>query len=140
MADIGKVPLSSVLLCACILLFGSPHIRAATEPPVRYRAKLPIIRADQFSGTQEVHLYVETNAYGYVTCAEVVSSTDSALGEICAEAVRAWRYAPAREYGQPVPARFIQPIQFSGGGRPATPGKPIPAPQISGTGKLPPGT
>lgn len=110
-----KAPLSAILLGVGALLLAAPETRAATEPPARYRAKLPVVSADQFAGTAEVDLYVETNAYGYVTRAEIHKATDAALGEFCATAVRQWRYAPAREYGQPVAARFIQPFRFTGG-------------------------
>jgi hypothetical protein len=128
MAAVYKAP--AVLLGACILLLAAAPALAATEPPVRYRAKLPALSAGQFTGPQEVNLYVETNAYGFVTRSEVLSTTDSALGEICAEAVRNWRYAPAREYGQPVPARFVQPICFCGKRLRASAAQPLPSPQI----------
>jgi outer membrane biosynthesis protein TonB len=110
-----KAPLSTVSFGFCLLLLAAPNTRAATEPPSRYQAKLPAIRADQFPSTAEVELAVETNAYGFVTRVEVRRTTNAALGEFCAAAVRRWRYAPAREYGQPVAARFIQPFRFTGG-------------------------
>jgi outer membrane biosynthesis protein TonB len=114
MAVSRKAPISTFSLGICLLL-AAPDTRAATEPPSRYQAKLPAIRTDQFPSTVEVELAVETNAYGFVTRVEVRRTTDAALGEFCAAAVRRWRYAPAREYGQPVAARFIQPFRFTGG-------------------------
>jgi outer membrane biosynthesis protein TonB len=128
MAVALKALLSTIPFGVCLLLAAAPDTRAASEPPSRYRAKLPAIRADQFPSTAEVELAVETNAYGYVTRAEVRRTTDAALGEFCAAAVRRWRYAPAREYGQPVAARFIQPFRFTGGTLQAAAAQPMPAP------------
>ena len=122
-------PLSAILLGAGILLLAAPDTRAATEPPARYRAKLPAIDPTSFSGSAEVALYVETNAYGYVTRVEVRDSTDAALAEFCATAVRKWRYAPAREYGQPVAARFIQPFRFTGGRLQVSAAQSVPSPK-----------
>ena len=124
-----KAPLSTVPFGVCLLLLAAPDTRAATTPPSRYQAKLPAIRADQFPSTAEVELDIETNAYGYVTRAEVRRTTDAALGEFCAAAVRRWRYAPAREYGQPVAARFIQPFRFTGGTLQAAAARSVPSSQ-----------
>lgn len=128
MAAAHKAPFSAVLLGTSILLLTAADTRAATEPPARYRAKLPPISADQFAGTAEVQLYVETDAYGYVTRAEIRTATDAALGALCATAVRKWRYAPAREYGQPVASRFIQPFRFTGGRLQASAAQPVASP------------
>ncbi len=115
MAASLKALLSVVPFGIGLLLLAAPNTRAATEPPSRYQAKLPALRVDQYPSTAEVELVVETNAYGFVTRAEVRRTTDAGLGEFCAAAVRRWRYAPAREYGQPVAARFIRPFRFTGG-------------------------
>jgi TonB family protein len=88
---------------------------SAVEPPAPYRTKLPAVNAADYGNTAFADLYVETNAYGYVTHAEVKATSHPELGEACVEAIRQWRYSPARENGQPVAAKFIQPIHFNDG-------------------------
>lgn len=81
--------------------------------PAPWRTKLPSVPAD--ASTAYAEIYVETNAYGFVTRAEIKTATSPAFGQACLEAIRHWRYYPARENGFPVPAKFIQPIQIKDG-------------------------
>lgn len=76
---------------------------------------MPVIDAEQSGTAASAEIYVETNAYGFVTRAELRTSTTPAFGQACVEAIRQWRYSPARENGFPVPAKFIQPIRYADG-------------------------
>ncbi len=88
---------------------------AATDAPAPYRTKLPAVPHAGFGAGAYADLYVETNAYGYVTQAAVKATSHPALGEACVAAILQWRYSPSRENGQPVPAQFIQPFHFDNG-------------------------
>lgn len=88
---------------------------AATEAPAPYRTKLPSVNFAAFGAAAYADLYVETNAYGYVTHAEVKATSHPALGDACRDAILQWRYSPARENGQPVPFKFVQPFRFNNG-------------------------
>ncbi len=107
-----KSILSAFLLLACT---GAAWAAALIEAPSPARTKMPAVNPADYGDTATVNLLVETNAYGYVTAAEVKDASHPALGQACVEAIRQWRYSPAREYGQPVPAKFIQPFRFSDG-------------------------
>ena len=107
--------MKQTILCATLLLASTVWAVAATEAPVPYRTRIPAIDAARFGDAAFADLYVEINAYGYVTHAEVKETSHPELGRACLEAIRQWRYAPARENGQPVAAKFIQPIRFRDG-------------------------
>lgn len=94
---------------------------AAPEAPAPYRTTSPAGPAAGFGASAYADLYVETNAYGYVTHAEVKAASHPTLGDACVAAILQWRYSPARENGQPVPAQFVQPFHFSNGRVVATP-------------------
>lgn len=106
-----KTILSAFLLLSAVCSAWA----AATEPPAPFRTKIPAFNATEYGSAAFADLYVETNAYGYVTHAEVKETSHPALGQACLDAIRQWRYSPARENGQPVPAKFIQPIHFTEG-------------------------
>ena len=113
------------LACSANALAGVP-----VDPPAPYRAKLPRFTVEQFGTFACADVLVETNAYGFVTRAEVRSASRADFGEACLVAIRQWRYAPARSYGLPTPAKFIQPIRLTAGTVSAERGKPA-APSLS---------
>ncbi|MBK8475386.1 MAG: TonB family protein [Opitutaceae bacterium] len=93
----------------------------AIEAPAPYRTTLPALASARSGAAGYADVYVETNAYGYVTHAEVKATSHPELGEACVAAILEWRYSPARENGQPVPAQFIQPFHFENGRAVPTP-------------------
>lgn len=107
--------MKKITLCSLLLLASAAWATAATEAPAPYRTKLPAINATDYGTAAFADLYVETNAYGYVTHAEIKETSNPELGRACLEAIRQWRYSPARENGQPVASKFIQPIHFAEG-------------------------
>ncbi len=117
-----------VLACTTTALAGVP-----VDPPAPYRAKLPRFTVEQFGTSAAADLLVETNAYGFVTRAEVKSASRADFGEACLAAVRQWRYAPARSYGMPTPAKFIQPFRLTAGAVASERRTPVapPAPEAS---------
>ena len=112
-----------LLACAATALAGVP-----VDPPAPYRAKLPRFTVEQFGTFAAADVLVETNAYGFVTRAEVKSASRADFGEACVAAIRQWRYAPARCYGLPTPAKFIQPIRLTAGALSAERRKPLAPP------------
>ncbi len=94
---------------------GASWANGLIEAPAPAHTKMPAVKPADRGSVATVNLLVETNAYGYVTAATVKDTTNAVLGQACVEAVKQWRYAPAREYGQPVAAKFIQPFRFSDG-------------------------
>ena len=112
-----------LLACAATALAGVP-----VDPPAPYRAKLPRFTVEQFGAFASADVLVETNAYGFVTRAEVRSASRADFGEACVAAIRQWRYAPARCYGMPTPAKFIQPIRLTAGVFSSERGIPVPPP------------
>ena len=111
------------LACSANALAGVP-----VDPPAPYRAKLPRFTVEQFGTFACADVLVETNAYGFVTRAEVKSASRADFGEACLAAVRQWRYAPARCYSMPTPAKFIQPLRLTAGAIASERGKPIAPP------------
>ncbi len=106
-------------LTFALFLLGSASLPLAAEsvitPPAPWRAKPPTLATSAAGENAFAEIYVETNAYGFVTRAELKSATSPAFGQACLEAIRRWRYYPARENGFPVPAKFIQPIRLGDG-------------------------
>ncbi len=116
------------LACTTTALAGVP-----VDPPAPYRTKLPRFTVEQFGTFASADLLVETNAYGFVTRVEVKSASRADFGEACLAAVRQWRYAPARSYGMPTPAKFIQPFRLTAGAVASERRTPVapPAPEAS---------
>ena len=114
------------LACTATALTGLP-----VDPPVPYRAKLPRFTVEQFGTLASAELLVETDAYGFVTRAEVQSASRADFGAACLAAVQKWRYAPARSYGMPTPAKFIQPFRLTAGAASAKHTKPVVSPSPS---------
>ena len=100
-----------------------------TDPPPRpLVTKMPVIPAAFASTTGQVELLVETNAHGFVTRATIKSSTQSGLDQPCLDAIRQWKFTPATKAGQPVPATFVQPLEFADGLMAATTARPVSRP------------
>lgn len=66
----------------------------------------------------EVVLFVSIDPEGLVTNVEVASAERAEFGEAARDAMRRWRFTPARRNGTPVPVRIRVPFTFPA--RPAT--------------------
>lgn len=98
------------------------------EAPAPARTVIPAIDPADYAPGTFAELLVETNAYGFVTRVEVKTTSQPAFAQACVEAIRRWRYAPAREFGQPVAAKFVQPFRLTNGTLTIPPGRPVDAP------------
>ncbi len=108
-----KLPLLALFLC--LAGHGGAQPKDYREPPAPAHTIPPAVNATAYAPDTFAELLVETDAYGFVTRAEVRNTSQPAFAQACVDAVRHWRYAPAREYGHPTPARFIQPIRIAAG-------------------------
>lgn len=87
-------------------VFGADYLH---NPPPDYPAASKRLREEG-----KVMLRVFVSAAGVADKVEVERSSGSArLDSAAREAVRAWRFVPARQGGQAIPAWVIVPIQFS---------------------------
>jgi len=109
--------LFSALLCfTAISLWASDDV--AEPKPALVTALTPIntvmpyVSAALTSAPADVRVLVLLNEHGYVTAAKISSSTNPALNEPCLDAIRQWRYEPAKRNGVAVTASFIQPFTF----------------------------
>ncbi|MEM6675133.1 MAG: TonB family protein, partial [Planctomycetota bacterium] len=89
-----------------------PPSRSAPKAVDRPAPKLTAALRAKGPGAVTVLLIVDEK--GDVIEARVQSSTDSAFEEPALEAVRRWRFAPARLDGEPIRARFRQTLTFPG--------------------------
>jgi TonB family protein len=94
---------------------GVYDISKVAVPPVpTYQAppRYPIeLRKARISGEGVILFTVRVD--GSVEGASVVRATDARLGELALEAVRKWRFRPARLDGMPVNCRLMVPIKFT---------------------------
>ena len=72
------------------------------------------LQAQGVEGT--VRLIVLIDEQGNVTVEGVESADHPALVQLARQAVSRWQFEPPRRDGQPVRARYIQPIPFQRGG------------------------
>jgi TonB family protein len=98
-----------------------PPDTAATAPifdpvPPVLAALMPVLPAELAGVDGQVELFVETNAAGLVTRAEVKSSSRPGLAQPCLDIIKRWRFSPAEREGKPGPALFVLPIHFSTSG------------------------
>lgn len=112
-------PVAACLLAACLLAPATALAAAATEPPVPLRTT-PFVTPGEMAGTgltPEVKVRATIDARGRVTGVEVLglapsSEYDELLRERTVETVEAWRYAPARDGGEPVETTLEWTVQF----------------------------
>lgn len=97
-----------ILLLAVLSQLVFSFARAGLPTPVTTVA--PTVSEELASIPGEVELLITLNSHGYVTKAEVKSSTNPKLDRACLAAVRQWRYSEPPADG----AAFIQPFRFGG--------------------------
>ena len=79
-----------------------------TDIPVPVRIVAPSADSHQAGTRVEVEFLVD--ASGKPRDVTVLSATDKAFGMSACEAVRQWRFAPAKPHGTPVPMKVMLPI------------------------------
>ena len=112
-----KVTLRLVLIYIAIL--GAASVYAAgiapdTKPtPIRTPPPVypDVLRADNVDGT--VVLSVAIDEKGEVTECTVTKSTDKRFETAAVDAVKRWRFSPAKKDNTPVACRVTLPIRFS---------------------------
>jgi len=83
--------------------------------PEPQKTVIPVLDTSLSDDNGYVELLVETNPYGYVTHAEVKSTSNESYVTPCLDAIYQWKYKPAHKNGEKVSATFIQPIRFNEG-------------------------
>jgi periplasmic protein TonB len=86
----------------------------ATEPPVPVRTVPPTVPRDFASGGAAglVTVSLMIDEKGNVTETSVVKSTHKELEDPAMDAVKKWRFKPAKKDGTPVSVRVSIPIKF----------------------------
>ncbi len=101
--------LSLILLGLSALIVNAEQNRS----PKPISTPIPNLTAKLHNTDEQVDLYVEINASGYVTHAKVEESTNPELNDACLDAIRNWKFKPAIENGKAVAAKIRQPFRFS---------------------------
>ena len=108
MKFISKVALTSLLLVAPVFA------DANREPPVPIRTVAPDyptdLRHDGVSGMVMVKCTIDEQ--GNVVDPEVVKSSNGAFDKPALDALRKWRFKPAKQDGSPVAMKVTIPVKF----------------------------
>ncbi len=96
------------------LVLGSVHAQSKTEPPVPVRTIPPeypaAMREQRASGVVTVNCLVDEK--GNVVDSHVEKSTNEAFDKSALDAVKRWKFKPARQDGEPVQIRVSIPVRF----------------------------
>lgn len=87
--------------------FDEPPTPLRTQAP-RYPAEL---RRDGITGMVSISVTIDEK--GAVTSATVTKSTNPGFDNAALEAVRQWKFKPAKKGGQPVAVTVVLPIRFT---------------------------
>ena len=100
-----------------LAVFAAP-VRAESafdEPPTPVRTQAPrypdALRRDGITGMVSISVTIDEK--GAVTSATVTKSTNSGFDEPALDAVRQWKFKPAKKGGQPVAVTVVLPIRFT---------------------------
>jgi len=109
MNSLSKLALLSLLLAAPLLAAD-----AGREPPVPVRTVAPEypsdLRRDGVSGMVMVKCTIDEQ--GNVTEPEVLKSSNAAFDKPAVDAVKKWRFKPAKQDGTPVAIKVTIPVKF----------------------------
>ncbi len=111
-----KIPLL-LLLAVLALSLGSVAVRAETgiEAPVPVRMVPPKfppeMRREGTGGVVTIKCIIDEK--GNVTEPVVEKATNDAFAQPALDALRKWKFKPAKKDGTPVPLKVSIPIQFS---------------------------
>jgi periplasmic protein TonB len=106
----------SVPFLAIALLIASPvFAQSKVEPAVAVRTVPPEyperLRAQQVTGLVVIKCTVDEQ--GNVVSPAVEKSTDEGFNQPALDAIRKWKFKPARQDGNPVSKTVIIPIRFA---------------------------
>lgn len=106
-----KLGVISILAAA----FLSVSASASDSIPSPKKTVAPQLRGALEDITGEVHVVVDIDKYGFVTDAEIQSSSHAALNKTTLDAVHQWTFKPAIEDGVAVSSKALQPFYFNHG-------------------------
>ncbi len=105
-------------LIVAVLALGGAPARAETEPPVPVRMVAPDypyeMKRAGISGV--VTLSVEIDETGAVQSCQVQKSTHQEFEQPALDAVRKWKFKPARKDGTAVKIKIQLPLRFTNSG------------------------
>lgn len=107
--------ITSLGLGAVALRAETAVVDAYDERPVPVKAVPPVYPPEMLREGQSglVTVAVVIDEKGYVVSREVEKSTRREFDEAALDAVRKWRFKPARKAGLAVKVRILLPIEFS---------------------------
>lgn len=106
-----KTAIVGLLLCTAAALQAAEGLVSPTPvrtPPPSYPSQL---KRDGISGT--VALKVEVDETGAVSACTVSKSSNPGFEEAAINAVKGWKFTPAKRDGTPVKVTIVIPIRFS---------------------------
>lgn len=100
-----------------IAVFSVP-VRAEAafdDPPTPLRTQAPrypdALRKDGITGMVSISVTIDEK--GSVAAATVTKSTNAGFDDAALEAVKQWKFKPAKKGGQPVAVTVVLPIRFT---------------------------
>ncbi len=97
-----------------LLVMGTAHAQTKTEPPVPVRTIPPEypsqMRDQKASGVVTVNCLIDEK--GNVTESHIEKTTNEAFDKSALDAVKRWKFKPARQDGEPVSIRVSIPVRF----------------------------
>ena len=104
-----------LFLFAAFVLYTQPARAGDTEPPVPVRMVPPVypdeLRRDGMSGIVMVKCLIDEK--GIVTDAQVEKSSNHAFSQPAVDAVKRWKFKPAKKDGAAIALHVTIPIQFN---------------------------
>ena len=88
---------------------------AATQSPTPRKTVAPSLPSSLSEAQGKVEVLAHINEYGFVTKAEISSSSNQELDQSALEAIYSWTFHPATEDGHPVASKALQPFYFDEG-------------------------
>lgn len=109
------MPKYCVCLAAVALAFASPAFaESKVEPPVPVRTVAPDypddLRREGVAGVVVVECTIDTS--GNVDAPAVQKSSNAAFEKPALEAIKKWKFKPARQDGNPIARKVTIPIRF----------------------------
>lgn len=101
-----------LIACIAVLSTGLNAQPVVDQKPEPVSTPLPILGTGLIEADGEVLVEVTINSFGYVTQATAKSTTNPDLVKPCLEAIRQWKYLPAKKDGKAVALTFLQPLRF----------------------------
>jgi protein TonB len=105
---------SAILLSALLCLVSVSTASAARENPVPVRTVAPEypreMKANRVSGLVMVKCTIDEQ--GNVAGADVIKSSNEQFDRFATDALKKWKFKPAREDGTPISVQVTIPIKF----------------------------